>query len=82
MLSFLWILFVVIVMVPALSLANGDAVEIVDPGPPWLPMLLSAIAALTPALISTFIKSDFWWMKIVDAFAFNWGKARNDPGSQ
>ena len=33
-------------------------------------------------VLSTVVKSGSWWMKIIDAVAFNWGKARNDPGAQ
>ena len=50
--------------------------------PVWLNMVLGAMAALIPAFLSTFVKSEGWIMKVIDAFAFNWGKARNDPGSQ
>lgn len=42
--------------------------------------LLGALVA--SGALSTVLKSGSWWMKIIDALAFNWGKARNDPGAQ
>lgn len=34
------------------------------------------------SVVSAFVSSDRAWMKVVDAFAFNWLKARNDPRAQ
>ena len=42
--------------------------------------VLSAIVA--SGALSTVVSSESWWMRIIDAVALNWGKARNDPGSQ
>jgi hypothetical protein len=42
--------------------------------------VLGAIVA--SGALSTVVKSGSWWMKIIDALAMNWGKARNDPDSQ
>lgn len=34
------------------------------------------------SVISAFVSSDRPWMKLVDALAFNWLRARNDPLEQ
>ncbi len=43
----------------------------------WLPRLVAACAGL-----AAFFPSTNKVMVIVDAFAFNWNKARNDPAAQ
>lgn len=43
----------------------------------WLPRLVMGCAALT-----AFFPSTNKVMKIIDLFAFSWGKARNDPNAQ
>lgn len=39
-------------------------------------------AVVASGALSTVLKSGSWWMKIIDALALNWGKARNDPNVQ
>lgn len=34
------------------------------------------------SVVSAFVSSDRPWMKLVDAVAFNWLRARNDPHVQ
>jgi nitrate/nitrite transporter NarK len=51
--------------------------------PAWLPLVISLLAAVAgSSFLSTFLKSGSWYMKIIDAIALNWGKARNDPRVQ
>jgi hypothetical protein len=39
-------------------------------------------AVVASGALSTVVKSNSWWMRIIDALALNWGKARNDPDAQ
>jgi hypothetical protein len=51
--------------------------------PSWLPLVITLLSAVAgSSFLSTFLKSGSWWMKIIDAVALNWGKARNDPKVQ
>ena len=47
-------------------------------------IVLAVLAAIVPiaGFLSTRFKSVGTVMKIIDLFAFNWGKARNDPEAQ
>ena len=49
--------------------------------PTWMAVLVVAIPALA-GILSTFLSSDHAIMRVIDLLAFNWGKARNDPGAQ
>lgn len=50
----------------------------------WVAILKVVLALIVPAagVLSVTFPSVGKVMKVVDLFAFNWGKARNDPGSQ
>jgi hypothetical protein len=49
----------------------------------WANLIIAVLGAVTASgFVSTFVASGSWWMKIIDAIALNWGKARNDPGAQ
>lgn len=43
----------------------------------WVP-----IAVLIASAVSTMVPSTNKVMKVIDAIALNWGKARNDPKAQ
>ncbi len=49
--------------------------------PQWLMIVLLLIPPLM-GFVSTIVPSGSVIMKIVDALAFNWGRARNDPSRQ
>ena len=47
----------------------------------WVVMIVPMVVAASAA-ISAFVPSVGKIMKVVDAFAFNWNKARNDNGAK
>jgi len=56
-------------------------VEPVDQAVAWASAAAGLFVLLMNA-VAAFVPSTNRLMKIVDAFAFNWGKARNDPALQ
>ena len=50
----------------------------------WQSLLFAVMAAIVPVagFLSTRFSSVGKVMKLIDFFAFNWGKARNDPSEQ
>ena len=49
--------------------------------PNWLNVVLALIIPVT-AFAATLVSSNSWYGKVIDAIAFNWGKAKNDPSEQ
>lgn len=45
-------------------------------------VLAGAAAALVPSLLNTFVSSDTWYGKLINALALAFGKARPDPSKQ
>jgi len=80
----------IVFLIVALSFAIAAAAQevaaeapAVASDPLWLPIVLSLLSTIGGAsILSSFISSKRWWMKIIDAFAFNFLKARNDPRVQ
>lgn len=74
----------VVLFLPLLALAQGDAP--VPSEPAWVDVLLKILTVAGPigiaSLISAFVPSGSWVMKIIDVLAANWFKARNDPQVQ
>lgn len=69
-----------LIFIPAVAFAQEVAPE-VPADPPWLMVVLGLIVPAC-GFLSTMFRSNNVLMKIVDAFAFNWGKARNDSRVQ
>ena len=39
-------------------------------------------AVVASGALSTVVSSNRWWMRLIDALALNWGKARNSDDAQ
>lgn len=80
--NLLSVLFVVLFLMPLAALAQLTVPEAPAPGdsPIWGYVVL-AIPAVASA-VSAFVPSSGPIMRIVDFLAFNWLRARNDPGAQ
>ncbi len=76
-----YVIFLLFLATPAL--AQEVPVELViESEPPWLPMLLAAIAVLIPSLLNTFVSSDSWYGQIITKLALAVGKAKVNPEDQ
>jgi hypothetical protein len=74
--------FFLVLLLPIAAFAQ-EAAPVVAEEPTWVPIVISVLGAIAASgFLSTFLKSGSWWMKIIDAIALNWGKARNDPRVQ
>jgi len=75
------IIVVMLVLVPFAAFGQDVTTEAADPQ--WVGWVISALGVVGSAsVVSAFVSSERWWMKLVDALAFNWLKARNDPAEQ
>ena len=78
----LFLFLAICLFAPTLGLAQDAGVP-VSADPPWLALVLTVLGAIAGSgFLSTFLSSNSWWMKILDAVALNFGKARNDPKVQ
>jgi len=78
---FLTILFVFLFL-PFVAFAQ-DAAAAAPADPQWVGLVIAGLGAIAgSSFISAFVSSDRWWMRIIDALALNFLKARNDPRIQ
>lgn len=83
MLYRLFLFLVLFLFLPFIAFAQEGAATATSTDPAWLPLVTGLLALVAGSgLLSTFVKSGSWWMKIIDAIALNWGKARNDSRVQ
>lgn len=81
------VVVVFVLCLPSVVLAQTGGGDSANLEPPWMSMVIGALVALTPALLSTFLPSRSrgiggFIMRVIDVLAFNWGKARNDKEAQ
>lgn len=72
-----------LILVPAMAFAQAavEPAAEVAADPPWLTLALALIVPVC-GFLSTQISSNGILMKVLDVFAFNWGKAKNDSRVQ
>jgi len=77
MTSRFFFLVLVFLLLPFVAFAQ-EGTAIATETPTWVAPVLTVLGAIAgSAWLSPFVKSNKWWMKIVDALAGNWLAARN-----